>query len=297
MTVNRFADNSYFDWISKRFQGLDKSINEIRNRLFVPTLPKYNPLQWPEEAVYGQLARDVNDYDTLWVYAEDDEWHEIGAQLSSAYAVGLHDYDFHNEIRQIQRGALQIAGKCFRQSADNNIIFEIIKPGTYKIWARAANTELPFSDGSGTPMGEEFRSQESKFWAANRGLRLANPSGSLDYFPLLNEHRGLRKVDHYSSTVGTGTNYHDPVRVIGAIDHIDIEIVPTTWDFPGNTGPSEGSYGIHMTYMYVVGTNTASKTSPQQFSAFFGDEFESDFSYSNTWVFTFYAERIAGVMA
>jgi hypothetical protein len=44
-----------------------------------PTIPVYDSTNWPDEAVRGQIVRDINDLDSLWIYGEDDIWHKISS--------------------------------------------------------------------------------------------------------------------------------------------------------------------------------------------------------------------------
>src|SRR5438874_1516342 len=55
-----------------------KQLENLQSQMKVPTLPIYDSTNWPDDAVYGQLVRDFNDWNSLWVYAEDDRWHKIG---------------------------------------------------------------------------------------------------------------------------------------------------------------------------------------------------------------------------
>jgi hypothetical protein len=67
------------DHLHRRVNEANRKTDAVRNRLRTPTLPLYNSGKWPDEASRGQLVRDINDPDDLWVYGEDDEWHRIGA--------------------------------------------------------------------------------------------------------------------------------------------------------------------------------------------------------------------------
>jgi hypothetical protein len=59
-------------------RAVARKTDDISRQLKVPTHPVYDSTNWPDEATRGQVVRDINDPEVLWIYGEDDIWHKIG---------------------------------------------------------------------------------------------------------------------------------------------------------------------------------------------------------------------------
>jgi hypothetical protein len=65
------------DFLHSRVNGSNARVDSLQKRMKVPTIPLYNSVDWPDDAVRGQLARSKKDPSSLWMYGEDDLWHNV----------------------------------------------------------------------------------------------------------------------------------------------------------------------------------------------------------------------------
>jgi hypothetical protein len=132
MTVNKFSDQSIFDHQTRLNDGVQKQINDVQKQLRIPTIPLYDSTGFPDDATYGQIVSDINDPEALWIYAEDDQWHRIGAGLPFAYF----------EVRNFDPSGSTVAHPIDGFSTNSNIAhvipdhsgFSITQTGIYLIW-------------------------------------------------------------------------------------------------------------------------------------------------------------------
>lgn len=104
---NNYTDQNIFETTSRDIEGLDKRMKDFEKQQLVPTIPAYDakkfppskvsnpfakpvpgtppptegdyePNHYPNRATYGQIVRDTNNYDSLWIYQDDDKWHPFG---------------------------------------------------------------------------------------------------------------------------------------------------------------------------------------------------------------------------
>lgn len=77
----------------RRIDALERIIKTKINNP-APTVPQYDQFNFPQDAAPGQIATDPND-NTMWVYGNDNVWHQVGggrigaaAHLWSVYLTG-----------------------------------------------------------------------------------------------------------------------------------------------------------------------------------------------------------------
>lgn len=104
---NRYSDRELFVANQRNLEKIDKDIKDMRKQQLIPTIPSYDSEKFPPDrvagrtthppadtdtpaelgydanyypnrATYGQIVRDTNDYDSLWMYQDDDKWHQLG---------------------------------------------------------------------------------------------------------------------------------------------------------------------------------------------------------------------------
>src|SRR5205823_2434176 len=68
-------------YMSDAIAGVHERVDRATTRAGVPTLPRYDSTNFPDDAVYGQIVRDVNDFSALYIYGEDDHWHKVGGGI------------------------------------------------------------------------------------------------------------------------------------------------------------------------------------------------------------------------
>lgn len=84
-----------WDDIYRTMNQISGAVADVKSRLKVPTHPVYDSDNFPDEAVRGQIVRDINDPAKLWVYGEDDTWHQIGGSGNLPWAIASTiDTDF-----------------------------------------------------------------------------------------------------------------------------------------------------------------------------------------------------------
>jgi hypothetical protein len=88
-------DRNIFSFITDLTDHVHKRVDSIERRLKTPTHPRYNSVNFPDNAAPGQVVRDINDMDAAWMYQEndgtygDDSWHQIaGGELHWAFSRG-----------------------------------------------------------------------------------------------------------------------------------------------------------------------------------------------------------------
>jgi hypothetical protein len=140
-------------------EGLMKLRGKIGShdlRLKAPTVPIYDSSNWPEEAVDGQLARDMNDLDSLWEYQVIDEsWHQIGgADIHTALFASLEafggDVDYQEVNPNLGNHYMGASGSSIEippptvtiSGTTYKTIFRVLKNGTYLV-VMGANIVIP----------------------------------------------------------------------------------------------------------------------------------------------------------
>lgn len=71
------------DELATRVAKLENIVRRLQQN-DSPTIPSYDQTNFPQDAVYGQIAKDYNDH-TMWVYGEDDSWHQIGVPSGAEF--------------------------------------------------------------------------------------------------------------------------------------------------------------------------------------------------------------------
>jgi len=93
-------DRNIFSFISDAERIAHGRIDSVNERMKRPTIPQYDSTNFPDEAVPGQIVRDVNDMATLWVYGDDEQWHKIGASEENSWPMQqecLHPQHLHSD--------------------------------------------------------------------------------------------------------------------------------------------------------------------------------------------------------
>lgn len=78
--VGESPDRNIFSFVSDTVGGVHRRVDDVYRLLRNPTHPKYDSTNFPDNPIPGQVVRDINDLDSLWVYQEDDQaWHQISS--------------------------------------------------------------------------------------------------------------------------------------------------------------------------------------------------------------------------
>jgi hypothetical protein len=76
--------------VHTRIDYLQADMQKLKIGMKAPTHPVYDSTNFPDNPNRGQIVRDINDPGVLWVYGEDDHWHQIGgANLPCATASAI----------------------------------------------------------------------------------------------------------------------------------------------------------------------------------------------------------------
>jgi hypothetical protein len=117
---------------------IDRLERLIKNNNNAPTIPSYDSNNFPQDAVYGQIAKDYNNH-TFWVYGEDDVWHKIGgAALPWGWCRGLTTLASSSSLTQIDFNTSTGIGTIGMTSGDSDITFQALGSGR---WGLSRNTK------------------------------------------------------------------------------------------------------------------------------------------------------------
>jgi hypothetical protein len=86
--INRLTDRSLFTVYQRQIENVQQRHRDIQTQLKTPTYPMFDSANWPGytddngkqvlSATHGELVRDTNNYNSVWMFQEDDKWHQIG---------------------------------------------------------------------------------------------------------------------------------------------------------------------------------------------------------------------------
>jgi hypothetical protein len=92
-----------YDVLFKRIVKLENEVKRLKN-VSAPTVPIYDPTNFPQDAINGQVA--IGSDDTAWKYV-NDAWSEIGG--GGGLTAEWMQYSFDNGVTVAGGGA---AGQC-----------------------------------------------------------------------------------------------------------------------------------------------------------------------------------------